>query len=283
MYHVVEGSDQEVAMQITDAIEGFLIDLRAKRRSPNTLRHYDHKLRIWSAWLAEQAVTQIAQITIAHLRAFLLYLEQVPVTRHHPGRVEHEGDPGLRDVTVYGYAQAIKTFCGWLVVEELLERDPALRLAKPKVEKKLIASFTTQHLQAMFAVCNLSNHLGFRNYTVMLTLIDTGMRASELCNLRLDDIRSDHVVVMGKGRKEREIGITPTTAKYLWKYVKVHRHPAQPDESRVFVGRKGTPLTPSGIDQLLYRIRDEIGCTDVRFSAHTFRHSFARMWLEHGG
>jgi integrase/recombinase XerD len=87
---------------------------------------------------------------------------------------------------------------------------------------------------------------------------------------------------MGKRRKQREIGIMPTTAKFLWKYIKVHRPPSQPTE-RLFLGRRGTPLTPSGLDQALYRIRDEIGLHDVRLSAHTFRHSFARVWLERGG
>jgi site-specific recombinase XerD len=271
-------------MNVQDAIEGFLIDLRAKRRTPTTLRHYEHKLRIWSRWLAtEQDVANIEQITIAHLRAFLVYMEQVPATRHHPGKVEREGDPKVTDRTVYGYAQVIKTFCGWLVREELLDRDPSLRLAKPKVGKKVIASFTKDHLQAMFSACNLSDHLGFRDYTLMLTLIDTGMRNSEICGLELDGIRVDHVLVRGKGDKEREIGITPTTAKYLWKYLKVHRRSAQPDETHVFLGRRGTPMTPSGIDQALYRIRDAIGLYEVRLSAHTFRHSFSRMWLEHGG
>jgi len=82
---------------ITDAVEGFLIDLRARNRSPNTLHHYEHKLRIWAGWMAEQGVTQIAQVNIAHLRAFLLYLEQVPATRHHPGRVERVGDPRVTE------------------------------------------------------------------------------------------------------------------------------------------------------------------------------------------
>src|SRR5262249_58695311 len=118
---------------------------------------------------------------------------------------------------------------------------------------------------------------------LMLTLIDTGIRASEVCGLHLSDIREEYVLIRGKGDKEREIGITPTTAKYLWKYVKVHRRPARPEERQVFVGRRGQPLTPSGVDQALYRIRDPIGLTEVRLSAHTFRHSFARTGLERGG
>jgi len=98
-------------MTIVDAIEGFLIDLRAKRRSPATLRHYEHKFRIWARWLGEErSVTSIEKITIAHLRTFILYMEQVPATRHNPERIEREGDRKVTDRTVYSYAQVIKTF-----------------------------------------------------------------------------------------------------------------------------------------------------------------------------
>jgi site-specific recombinase XerD len=271
-------------MLIQDAIEGFLLDLKAKHRSWNTLRHYEHKLRIWSHWMAEQVgVTDLAQITIAQLRAFVLDVEQSPVTRRHPGRVEQEGDRKVSDITVYGYAQSIRTFCRWVVAEELLDCNPAARLAKPSVAKRHIPSFTLEHLQAMFASCDLRSPLGFRDYTLMLVLLDTGMRASELCGLTLDDIHQDHLIVMGKGRKEREIGISPATAKFLWKYTKLHRKTTYPSERHVFLSRRGEPLTPSGVDQMLYRIRDQADIEGVRVSAHTFRHSFARMWLEHGG
>lgn len=271
-------------MLIQDAIEGFLLDLKAKHRSWNTLRHYEHKLRIWSNWMAEQfGVSDLAQITIAQLRAFILDVEQSPVTRRHPGRIEQEGDRKVSDITVYGYAQSIRTFCRWVVAEELLDRNPAARLAKPSVAKRHIPSFTLEHLQTMFASCDLRSTLGFRDYTLMLVLLDTGMRASELCGLTLEDIHQDHLIVMGKGRKEREIGISPATAKFLWKYTKLHRKTAYPSERHVFLSRRGEPLTPSGVDQMLYRIRDQADIEGVRVSAHTFRHSFARMWLEHGG
>jgi site-specific recombinase XerD len=271
-------------MLIQDAIEGFLLDLKAKHRSWNTLRHYEHKLRIWSNWMAEHfGVSDLAQITIAQLRAFILDVEQSPVTRRHPGRIEQEGDRKVSDITVYGYAQSIRTFCRWVVAEELLERNPAARLAKPSVAKRHIPSFTLEHLQAMFASCDLRSPLGFRDYTLMLVLLDTGMRASELCGLTLDDLHQDHLLVMGKGRKEREIGTSPATAKFLWKYTKLHRKTTYPSERHVFLSRRGEPLTPSGVDQMLYRIRDQADIEGVRVSAHTFRHSFARMWLEHGG
>jgi hypothetical protein len=56
----------------------------------------------------------------------------------------------------------------------------------------------------------------------LVEAVDTSLRNSEICDLHVDGIRSDYVLVRGKGDKEREIGITPTTAKYLWKYLKVY-------------------------------------------------------------
>lgn len=270
-------------MQIRDGIEGFLLDLKARHRSPNTLRHYEHKLRIWSEWMAEQGVTELEAITISQLRGFVLDVEQSSVSRHRADRDEQDDDPKVSDITVFGYSQSIRTFCRWLVAEEILSRNPALRLARPSVAKRHIPSFTRDHLQGMFAICDLHTWQGFRDYTVMLTLLDTGMRASELCGLTLDDIFDDHLRVIGKGRKEREVGLSPATAKFIWKYCKMWRRTSNPSERHLFLGRRGEPVTPSGVDQMLYRIRDAADIEGVRVSAHTFRHTFARSWLEHGG
>jgi site-specific recombinase XerD len=271
-------------MQIRDGIEGFLLDLKARHRSSNTLRHYEHKLRIWSEWMAtEQGVTELEGITIAHLRAFILHMEHSSVSRHRADRDEQEDDPKVSDITVFGYAQSIRTFCRWLVAEEILNRNPALRLAWPSVAKRHIQSFTRDHLQAMFAICDLRTTLGFRDYSVMLLLLDTGMRASELCGLTLDDVFDDHLRVFGKGRKEREVGMSPATAKFLWRYTKQWHKTSNPDERHVFLSRNRRALTSNSIDEMLYRIRDAADIEGVRVSAHTFRHTFARSWLEHGG
>jgi integrase/recombinase XerD len=109
------------------------------------------------------------------------------------------------------------------------------------------------------------------------------MRVSELCGLCVQDVFEDHIRVFGKGKKEREVGISPQVAKQLWKYVNHYRKPADEDEERVFINRYGQPVTPNGVEQLLIDIKNRSGITGVRVSAHTFRHTFARMYLEQGG
>ncbi|HEV2580183.1 MAG TPA: site-specific integrase [Ktedonobacteraceae bacterium] len=128
----------------------------------------------------------------------------------------------------------------------------------------------------------------FLNYVLLLVLLDTGMRVSELCGLRVEDVlvsgsQGAFVRVFGKGRKEREIGLHPEVSKLLWKYIQKYRHPNHPDEKALFLGRRGEPFQVSGINSLLKRVKKASGIDGVRVLAHTFRHTFAKYYLKRGG
>ena len=91
----------------------------------------------------------------------------------------------------------------------------------------------------MLATCDTSTPVGFRNYVLLLVLLDTGMRASELCGLQVTDIHDRYLKVLGKGRKEREIGLHPEVAKLVWKYIHKYRKPSDSNETTLFIGRRG--------------------------------------------
>jgi len=135
----------------------------------------------------------------------------------------------------------------------------------------------------MLSACDTSHNLGFRDYVILLLLLDTGMRVNELASLRVEDVnlQSCYVKVFGKGWKEREIGIYPEMAKLLWKHIQKYRKPANPEEKTLFIGLKG-PLSKHGIQSIIKRIQIHLGLTDIKFSAHVFRHTFVEMYLERG-
>jgi site-specific recombinase XerD len=105
------------------------------------------------------------------------------------------------------------------VDEEVITRNPALRIKKPVGAKRIVRTLSMAHIDALFSSCDRSTPEGFRDFTLMLVLLDTGVRVSELCGMRLDSVREDHIKVFGKGAKEREVGTMASTTKYLWKYV----------------------------------------------------------------
>jgi len=276
-------------MKVQDAIEGYLMDCQGRDCSARTVGWYEQKLRVWSAWMVEQGVTDIVGVTVHQLRAFLIYVQQTVIQAPEPGRPSRSAGQARTAHTVHGYAQVIKTFCTWLYNEELLEDNPARRLRLPKVPRYMIKPFTAEHLSRILNACDCRTTLGFRDYVMILLLADTGIRLAELCGLRVWDVvmrdASGHgyIRVFGKGRREREVGVSPDVLALLWKYIKAYREPGEEREEHVFINRRGEPLHPTGVGQLLRRIKRRAEITDCRVSPHTFRHTFASGYLEQGG
>ena len=118
-------------------------------------------------------------------------------------------------------------------------------------------------------------------------LIDTGIRNDELCSLMLDNVhlkdpKDCYIKVDGKGRKEREVGLGRDAAKALKRYITRYRK-AMRSERSVFLSRFGQRFTPNGLDQMLRRLGRWAKVSDVRVSAHTFRHTYAVNYLKNGG
>jgi site-specific recombinase XerD len=270
-------------MRLEAAIQGFLMDWELREHSPNTIRLYRSCLSVWARWLEEQGITTVEDVTIAHLRAFMLYTQQRPVDAVNPSHPTATDGRTLSIATLQSYVKSIKVLFHWLVDEEVITRNPALRLHKPAQAKRVVVTFSHQHLNAMFEACDLANSLGFRDYVLMLVLLDTGLRVSELCSIQLDDVHEAYIKVLGKGRKEREVGVSPTTAKFIWKYIHLHRVAADDAVTALFTNFAGHALRPSGVEKLIKRVKDAAGITDIPVTAHKFRHTFARTWLERGG
>ena len=270
-------------MTIQAAIQGFLMDWELRGRSPATVRLYRSCLMVLARWLEDQRVTDVDDVAISHLRAFMLDAQQRPAGSSNPRRPPAADGHPPTTATLVSYVKAIKLLFRWLVDEEVLARNPALRLHRPTGAKRVVVTFSHTHLNAMFGVCDLSTALGFRDYVVMLVLLDTGIRVGELRGLTLDNVHEGYLTVFGKGRKEREVGMSPTTAKFVWKYIHQYRASADDTVRTLFTNLAGRRLTTSGVVQILERVKTAAGITDVPVTAHKFRHTFARTWLERGG
>ena len=271
-------------------IEHFLRDCDVKAYSPHTLVSYRHHLLVLVRLLQTLcAVSELEEVTVLHLRVCVQHLMRTP-TETVRGMYRKDGDT-LDVSSVAAYVRAWKSFFSWCYKEGLIDSNPAdKRLAIPKPSKKVIPTFTDEHIEKMLSSCDLSTEEGFRDYVILLLLLDTGIRLSEIGTLRLEDYHDTYIKVFGKGRKEREIGLHPDVGKLLWVYIQKHRKPVDPGEPSLFLscGKKdrGTAFTASGVRFLLERMKKATGLdadAGIRFSANTFRHTFAKMYMEQGG
>ncbi len=268
-------------MLLREVLNQYLLDCEVRGQTRETLLWYRRRLGFFVTAMEQSGVTELEQVQIGHLRQFVQRLMISKVNERHPTKPAQEKTLSLQ--TVRGYVRSIKTFFTWCVNEELLSANPSARLIQPKAPEYLIPTFSQKHIETMLDSCNQAEPLGFRDYVLLLVFLDTGMRLSELCGLRVGDVHDRYVRVLGKGRKEREIGIHPEVGKLLWKYIHKYRKPARPAEEGLFVGRYGEPLTLSGVENMFKRLKRQCGLEGVRVSPHTFRHTFAKMYLEQGG
>lgn len=252
------------------AIAQFIRDCQVRGLADHTISNYTRYLRIMVVSLETLcSVMDLEQVRVTHLRDCVLYL------------LSPEYKTELCANTVRIYIRAWKVFFNWCYQEELLDVNPASRLKPPKPEKRVKQTFTSEQVQVILDSCDLSTEIGFRDYVIFSVMADTGLRLSEVASLRVDGVYPTYVKVFGKGRREREIGLHPEVSKLLWKYINKHRR-ADPGETALFVGRKG-PLGKSGVEDVVKRAKERCGLDVSQFSAHIFRHTFSKQYIDHGG
>lgn len=272
-------------MLVKHALEDYAYHCRAKNLSAQTIRWYEHKLRLFAAWLGTQGIVDLGDIKTTTIARFIDHLR----TSHGYDTHRGEGTSERTAQTIKGYVQVIKGFLNWASREDLVDAKVPARIDLPRVDEKVIRTLTPTMYKALWesAASEYQVWLTHRDRAILALLLDTGIRADELCRLRADhiELRGGYLLVEGKGRKEREVGplgegSTAALKRYLNRYRPHSEVPA------AFLSKFHKPLTVSGLDQLLYRLEEWAGREvfgDVRVSAHTFRHTYACQYLENGG
>ncbi|HZC04850.1 MAG TPA: tyrosine-type recombinase/integrase [Ktedonobacterales bacterium] len=252
--------------------------LYAHEYAAKSLIWYQQMLGVFTSFCDVEQIADIGEVSAPLVRRFFDTVR----ARTDP----RTGQP-ISSQSVHGYARAVRALLNWCVREGLLDERVPRRIAMPKREQKVIATLSVDQIERLLRAAQSA-----RDKAIIAVLLDTGLRANELCTLTLDHVHftpeGAWLLVHGKRDKWREVGLGKRSRQALHKYIYRERsHYAERDEQRVFVGTRGRgPLTPNGLDQVLYALRDAAGrehFQGVRVRAHVFRHSFAVNYLAQGG
>lgn len=260
---------------LSSIIDGYIMSLGARNLSPNTIDDYGRTLRKFAAFLGNDP--PVHEIDHHLVERFL---------------ASHEH---LASKSRLNYYIGLSSLWTWLVNEQIVEENVIRRLKPPRVVRKEIVPFTESEIKAIFAALNRSkiyqrdgrnvdHALGSseRNRAILLLMLDTGLRASELCELKIEDLdnRNHRVFVrMGKGMKERLLPFSPRTGQMIWRYL-AGRKETQPGDP-LFVGRLNRPITRTKLAEMCAGIGTRAGVAGVH--PHRFRHTFAIQYLKNGG
>jgi integrase/recombinase XerD len=180
----------------------------------------------------------------------------------------------------------IKAFYKYLILEDVLVNDPSATLEAPKTRRKLPDVLTILEIETLINALDLSKSENIRNKAMLEVMYGSGLRVSELINLKLSNYFPDveFIKITGKGNKERLVPIGSSAIKHINIYkenIRNHITIKKGNEDFIFLNRRGTKLSRVMIFMIIKDLALKIGLTKT-ISPHTFRHSFATHLIEGG-
>jgi integrase/recombinase XerD len=253
-------------------LKGFSSYLQLERSLAKTsIDAYLHDIEKLIQFLQSKNVQpQPQDITTAQLREFIRWVSVLGMTATSQARI----------------ISGIKAFYKYLIMEDLVQKNPASLLEAPKTSRKLPDVLDTREIDLMLAQIDRSKPEGERNRTMIETMFSCGLRVSETVNLCISDIsfKEEFVKVTGKGNKERLVPISQVALDALENYirhVRVHIEPASGNHDIVFLNKRGTRLSRVMVFYIMKDLAKKAGIKKS-ISPHTLRHSFATSLVEAG-
>ncbi len=270
-------------MLFSQARQGFAFYHQVANHSKRTAEGYDAILSTFERFLLAQTPprTSIENVTRADVQQFIAHTQSRETKwQEHPFH-KPQSSP-LSPFTVHTYFRCLHSFFNWALREQMIRDHPMTGIPKPKLPKSNKPRFSEAEIERLLHTCSQGRPaLAARNRALLLFLLDTGARASEVCGLTLDrlDPQLRRALVIGKGMKNRYLILGARTRQALWEYLNVHR-PAPQGTNAVFLTAWGKPLDKNKLAHILHRLGKAAGVEGVH--CHRFCHTCARMLLRNG-
>lgn len=255
---------------LTEALEQFNYASKIEGKAQKTLQQYDYVLNKFRKSL-EMDDPHISSISPEDVRSYLKNLI----------------DQDYAKATIAIHFRVLRALFNWLFEEGLLDESPPTKnINEPKTPKIYPKTLTEEEVELMLSVVkeNSQKWTGYRNYTILLTFFELGLRLSELINAEIDNLKlyKNSLQVTGKGSKELIVTWGPTLNKQLRKWLRKRDQLDEIYEDTIFIAKTGEKLTPRNIQRTITRIQGWAGLEDKKVSPHVLRHTSATMAAKNG-
>lgn len=262
-------------LKLSQALQGFFLTQQARRLSPHTITDYQNTLTKFKEFLDRDY--NMEYITMHHVEEFLA------------------AQTSLSKKTLLNYYTGLSALWTWALKENIVSTHVPRLIPPPRPEIRQVAPYSETEIKAMLNSLSRSKVYARtgqkiqdraipypeRNRAIIMFLVDTGVRAEELCTIRLHqlDKRNQRIRVFGKGAKERYVSFSARTGQALWRYLTTRPDATEGDP--LFAVQSGKPFTRRRLLDLLHTIGERAGVPHV--NVHRFRHTFSIQYLRNGG
>lgn len=249
---------------LTELIEIFLDDCELRNLREHTIRFYRNELRVFRKLIGTD---NVAEITPELIKQKII-------------RVPKEN--GNKAVSINTRLRAVRAFFNFLESERYIKRNPMKSVKMLKHRKNKIETLTIPQINALLNACNLRTFVGYRDNVIISLILETGVRANELVNIDVYDVDLSRGMIRIKHSKsylERSVPIQRAMKDLLHRYIQLRGNLST---DRLFVTIDGNPLSKRQLQNRIAYYGKKAGIKGVRCSAHTLRHTFAKLAVMNG-
>jgi site-specific recombinase XerD len=275
--------DASPGISLHSLVKGYLLTHQTQGSSPNTVEYYRGILSRF-LWFADSNVwpEDVRLINEWQIREFLGYVGTETNRWQKHGNGAESSSRRSSASTVHHYYGALRAFFNWMVMEGFVKETPLTKVKVQKAKPRVIQPYSLDAIKKVLQLCDFdyehgNKFLGSRNRAIVLMLLDSGLRLSELTNIKMQDIDTEKgwIKVLGKGGKERIVRIGKTAQKSIWRYL---MYRSESDYQEVWLSEEKRPLRSAGIQAIIQSLKNRTGIKESG-SVHRFRHTFALNFL----
>ena len=248
-------------------VDDFINYLEYERNySNNTIIAYRNNILQLIDYLDNNKINDIRKVDYDTIRTYLSYIHS-----------KYEAKSISRMIS------SMRSFFKYLKVNNVILNNPMLLISNPKVEKKLPKYLTINEVEKMLNAPDMSDTLGIRDAFILELLYVSGIRVSELVNIKLSDVETSEkkIKILGKGSKERYVLYGSRCKDLLNKYMSVRNNFLKYPNEYLILSKTGRKLNIREVRNIINKIKTKAG-VDISISPHTFRHTFATHMLNEG-
>lgn len=254
-------------MLIESLIKEFLVNCSINSYSKRTIKSYRNNLTRFFSLIPEQ---NLENVNSAMIRQAISELQSRE----------------LKATYINSIIKSLRSFYVYVIEQECLTSDPMKKVPWCKEHIPIIKSFSDDEVRGLMSAFSEKGFLELRNKTIIAMLFDTGIRCFELCSLGYNSMRDDHILITGKGNKDRLAAVSPPLHRLMAKYERT-RDKYFSDKTihcnNYFLSRTGRPLTNAAVERIVRIAGEKAGIDDtIRCSPHTCRHYFAQAQIRSG-
>lgn len=237
-----------------------------KNYSDNTIISYRKDLEEYETYLKEKN-KNIKDTDYKFIRSYLTYMF----------------DKKYEKKTISRHISTLRSYYKFLFEEKKIKKNPMELISNPKLDKKLPNFLYYDELEILLNIPDKSTTLGLRDALILELLYSTGIRVSELINIKMKDINRSNrkILIFGKGSKERYVLYGDVLSNLLDLYINESRSKLNKNSDYLILNKNGNKITDRGIRLIISKILKQ-GSLDFHVSPHTLRHTFATHMLENG-